>query len=143
MKKRYRFRALCASARIARGNNSFPSLHSASGDHLNEPQHPSRRRTISAHSSPQLHHCGGWKMKKYNSFSAPPARILGYLYRVYAYKTSFLSFLAPQAKIFSFRTSSNSDFVVKMMISKGKLNFRFPKFSQIQLRFCCETRGVS
>ena len=29
-----------------------------------------------------------------------------------------------------------------MMISKGKLNFRFPKFSQIQLRFGCETRGV-
>ena len=52
----------------------------------------------------------GWRVP---NFSAPPARILGYLYRVYAYKTSFLSFLAPQAKIFSFRTSFYSDYSTK------------------------------
>ena len=58
---------------------------------------------------------GGFLLKVQNSpkFSAPSAPILAYLYRKYTPKTSFLSFLAPQAKILRIFTSFLSDFAVK------------------------------
>ena len=46
-------------------------------------------------------------------FSAPSARILMYLYGIYTYKFSFLSLLAPQAKIFGMCTLFRSDFAIK------------------------------
>ena len=56
---------------------------------------------------------GSYKFPKTPKFSAPAAPILTYLYRIYASKTSFLRFLAPQAKILSICTSFLSDFSVK------------------------------
>ena len=43
-----------------------------------------------------------FNLHKTPKFSAPSAPILTYLYRIYAYKTSFLSFLAPQAIFLAF-----------------------------------------
>ena len=81
------------------------------------------------------------KVTKKPKFSAPSARILMYLHKVYTYKSLFLSLLAPQAIFFSFCTSFRSDFAIKITISKGKDETPIWKFSQTRISDPPKTRG--
>ena len=73
--------------------------------------------------------------------SAPSAPILAYLYRKYTPKTSFLSFLAPQAKMLSIFARFLSDFAVRNDDFQRENSNPSQIFRSVQISESAKTRG--
>ena len=81
------------------------------------------------------------KVQNFPKCSASSAPILAYLYRKYTPKTSFLSFLAPQAKMLSIFARFLSDFAVKNDDFQRENSNPSQKFRSVQISESAKTRG--
>ena len=81
------------------------------------------------------------KVQNLPKISAPSAPILAYLYRKYTPKTSFLSFLAPQAKMLSIFARFLSDFAVRNDDFQRKNSNPSQIFRSVQISESAKTRG--
>ena len=81
------------------------------------------------------------KVQNLPKISAPSAPILAYLYRKYTPKTSFLSFLAPQAKMLSIFARFLSDFAVRNDDFQRENSNPSQIFRSVQISESAKTRG--